>query len=431
VNFIVPHAVHHRLHRSTKFFAPPEFMHSLARHGLREFNDYLARCCLAASQGEYPAEIAVVDPTEAVWQGQSSSPFFSLCDHLNRLGLNYVICEQKSASQFQHVLDPYQQDAPLPSSGINFTGGDLAAMRRRLPDGSEYLLLGNVWSADTLRGQLSFNGKVFELELVPGEIAILGGPYECYRHPLQEQIRRVIDGVLPVRWDAPNCIPFNQHLSFLRTTAIPLRLLVPVAQSQVVFYAGRQLTGGLSERLFDDMYIGFELPSSSGDAEIHLTTAAAFDTPCLLLGEFDLELQTVGDYQQKCMSSYMLDMYDPSVAEFTLKPRRQALDSCCGWERQGQVFYSGKVSYDLGQQEILLGDELQLPAVCGLVELEADGQMLGKQIFAPYRFPLNELSGRHHLTLHCYNTMANRLERYAKPSGLLAAPKIVSIGRSS
>ncbi len=431
VNFIVPHAVHHRLHRSTKFFAPPEFMHSLARHGLREFNDYLARCCLAASQGEYPAEIAVADPTEAVWQGQSSEPFFSLCDRLNRQGLNYVICEQKSANQFQRVLDSYQQNAPLPDSGINFTGGDLAAMHRRLPDGQEYLLLGNVWSADTLQGQLSFNDKVFELELVSGEIAILGGPYECYRQPLPTQVRRVIDGVLPVRWDAPNCIPFNQHLSFRCTATLPLRLLVPTEQAQAVFYAGQQLTGGSPERLFDDKYSCFELPNNSADAEIHLSTAAAFDTPCLLLGEFDLDLQTTGDYQHKAMSSYMLNMYDPATAEFTLKPRRQALASACGWERQGQVFYSGKVSYDLGQQEILPGDELRLPDVCGIVELEADGQMLGKQIFAPYRFPLDKLCGRHRLTLHCYNTMANRLERYAKPSGLLAAPEIVAIGRSS
>jgi hypothetical protein len=427
VNFIVPHAVHHRLHRSTKFFAPPEFRHSLLRHGLRQFNDWLARCCQAAAQGEYPAEIAVPDPTEQVWQGHSSAPFFRLCDRLNRSGLNYVICDQKHAGQFPHLLDPEQPEQPLPAPGFDFSGGELAAMHRRLPDGSEVLLLGNVWSEQTLRGQLTFKGSSYELELASGEIAILGGPQENYRRPVKALLRRTLDAALPVVWDEPNCIPFEQQLSFRRSSALGLRLLVPAELSAAVFLSGEKLCGGRPERVFADEYVSFALPPECGETHISLNTAASFATPCLLTGDFDLELQTFADYHCRCMSSYMLDMYAPARAEFTLKPRRQTLDPTCGWEVQGQVFYSGKVSYDLGPQEILPGDELWLPAISGIAELEADGRCIGQRIFSPWRFPLGELQGPVHLKLHCYNTMANRLERYAKPSGLLGAPQIVAV----
>ena len=41
---------------------------------------------------------------------------------------------------------------------------------------------------------------------------------------------------------------------------------------------------------------------------------------------------------------------------------------------------------------------------------------------APYRFDLP--AGKHVLTLRLWNTMANRLERYAVPSGLTQPPVI-------
>jgi len=95
-----------------------------------------------------------------------------------------------------------------------------------------------------------------------------------------------------------------------------------------------------------------------------------------------------------------------------------------GWEVQGQPFYSGAAEYDLGEVDIADGDELALPAASGVIELLIDDVARGKCIWPPYRFKLGQFAGRHSLSLRCYNTLANQMERYAAPSGLTMAPRL-------
>ena len=59
INFIVPHAVHHRFREVIKFFAPPVFNWTTLEEGVREFNDNLAFNCMAAAEGEYVADYAI------------------------------------------------------------------------------------------------------------------------------------------------------------------------------------------------------------------------------------------------------------------------------------------------------------------------------------------------------------------------------------
>ena len=177
INFIVPHAVHHRFMDWSKFFAPPEFIHGTNLHGIRTFNDMLARYCQAATAGHLKAEVALLEPTEEVWQGNSSEMFFKLFDRLNRYAGGYVICPKAMANRYSCVIDSMTvanaEAVSLPQVSIAFSGGDVLFMRRELEDGTEYLLVANVWSNETLSGVLSFYGRQIQLLLEPGEIAVV------------------------------------------------------------------------------------------------------------------------------------------------------------------------------------------------------------------------------------------------------------------
>ena len=109
VNLIVPHAVHHRFQGIIKFFAPPEFTHSTLRHGLKQFNDRLARWCQAAATGKYLADYALIDPTEKVWRGKDPKPFFQFCNELNRRADGYVVVPETYNGSIPNVIDPLEK----------------------------------------------------------------------------------------------------------------------------------------------------------------------------------------------------------------------------------------------------------------------------------------------------------------------------------
>ena len=77
----------------------------------------------------------------------------------------------------------------------------------------------------------------------------------------------------------------------------------------------------------------------------------------------------------------------------------------------------------LGRIDISAGSFLELPGFRDIAELLVDGQPIGRLGLAPYRFALPE--GAHDLSLRIWNMMANRMERYAAPSGLPRPPVIV------
>ena len=155
---------------------------------------------------------------------------------------------------------------------------------------------------------------------------------------------------------------------------------------------------------------------------VELENAAGFTTPALLQGAFDVSLKTSGDYARIAYMQYALAMYEPKEAEFTLTARRIRLTLSQGWEKQGQLFYSGEVLIRLGEVMIPAGSRLELPGFRDTAELLIDGRFSARLGLAPYRFDSPE--GEHDLCLRLWNTMANRLERYAVPSGLTQPPVI-------
>lgn len=420
VNFIVPHAVHHRFRGGVKFFAPPEFAHSTHRHGLRPFNDMLARWCRAASEGEYCAEYAVVDPSRKVWRDRDASAFFDFCDRLNRRAEGYVIVPENYAGPVRQIVDPLDRVPELPAPSVTFTGGELAFMRRRL-DGEEYLLAANIWDPEPVSGTLSFQGKRIKLELEPGEIAVIGGPFESYRSPAARRTKKVFSDPCPVRWKEENVIPFERELRFSAPSGMKLSLLIPAGHSGAVRINGEECLGGTPEQVYDDEYRCFRFETAERNTVL-LEESAEFTVPALLRGDFDVDLKTSGDFAQVSHRTYLLEMYEPTEKSFTLTPRRTSLKLDSGWETQGQVFYSGEAEIRLGTAESGENDFLVLPGFANIAELLIDGVPSQRSGFSPYVFPLPP--GRHELILRCWNTMANRMERYAAPSGITCPPEI-------
>ena len=424
INFIVPHAVHYKFFAGTKFFAPPEFVHGPYGHSVREFNDWLASCCRAAASGEYLADIGVIDPAEYAWKHIDTEAFFALCDRLNRLPQGYVICRKEDASRFKVVIDPVA-DAnipPLPETDVSFDGGEVAFMRRRLADGTKYILVSNVWSDSVLTGTLRFDGGEYLLELYPGEIAVVGGPFESYRSPAITSLKSRFADALPVKWAAENVVPFDETLEFEAADGIAMHLEVPAALAGKAALDGVRLEGGVPVKVEDDDYVRYALPSVQ-KGSILLSEAATFQTPCRLVGEFDVASECDGDYDHVAFADYQLLMFAPKGELVKLSPRRKSLATDCGWASQGQIFYSNSVEYDLGEAEIAEGDMLRLPKVAGSASLLVDGKIAETLPFAPYDFKLGVV-GKHRLAVLCYGTYANLLERYAAPAGLLATPEL-------
>lgn len=420
VTFIVPHAVHHRLHGETKFFAPPEFSRTNLAAGARAFHDRLALWCMAASSGKYLVDLAVIDPTAEVWQGLDSTVFFQFCDRLNRRGCGYVIVPRREAGRFDCVADPVQGRIPeLPPARAGFTGGDLAYMPREL-NGEKYLLAANIWSDDVLQGTLTFEDRSVELELAPGEIAIVGGPWESFRKPVQKQVLQTFCE-LPVAFAGKNVIPFREKLEVDLAEEMTLLLQSP-AGSGAPLVDGAAPAGGEEILLYDDLYIQWPVTLSPGKHVLTAPEGVTFETPCLLAGEFDMDLHTVNDYHHTVKTTYMLEIMEPEKWSCTLTTRRKKLDTLCGWEKQGQLFYSGEAVYDLGVVDLPEKSFLALPGFTGTAELVIDGTAAARKSFAPYTCELP--AGSHHLQLRCWNSMANRFERYAAPSGLTRPPEI-------
>ena len=422
INFIVPHAVHHRFHELIKYFAPPVFNWTTLEEGIREFNDKLSFWCMAAAEGEYIAEYAVIDPTAEVWQDISSTPFFHLCDKLNRRADGYIIVPRNYSGPIKNIIDPVKDIPELPAPAVTFSAGDLAYMRRRLNQ-EEYLLAANIWNPEKMTGTLNYNGKSYEIELNPGEIAVFGGPFESYRSPVNYEVKKIFNGKYPVRWAAANVIPFEKELVFNCQENFTLTLSVPAENKGKVFFNGQELANFTDSFIFHDKYRRVNIKAVQGENRIEFENPCRFVQCAYLGGDFNVDVETSKDYAEIANRQYLLAIYNPSWKKFNLSKRTQFLSVECGWEKQGNIFYSGEAIVDLGTIDIADGDMLNLPGFKDIAELLIDGKAIERKALAPYCFTLPQ--GKHNISLRIWNSMGNQLERFSVPSGLTAAPEIV------
>lgn len=439
INFFIPHAVHHTFFGPVKHFAPPEFLSGSLRHGLHEFTDWLSHLCFVASQGKYIPDIAVIDPTPDIWAGKTDGKhIFDLCDKLNRLPCNYIICSREQAARFPRSLDVSEAaafDFSSLDNGIRFTGPDCAYMRRTLDDGTEYLLIANIWSDQTVNGNLTFNGKSYALELCPGEIAVIGGPWENYRSPSNYAHSMKLASAMPVKWLKQNIAPVLKPISWTNQTAVSdLRLLVPAVAVKTtdvnwqpvitrtdsvtnVQIDGIPLSDGTPCRMFGDDYTSFPLPSSSGSHSLTFTGTPSPSEPLYFVGDFNVKAITTGDFHEIAFSFYDLQVHYPENVRLEFSAPRTSSLLPGDWSAQGHPFYSGGVEYTLTLNGQAQNAVLEFPQVNGVLVI--DGQTL---IWPPFTYPVGNLDGSRTLRFTVYNTYANQIEMYRAPSGLLQPP---------
>jgi len=488
INFFVPHAVHHRLHGQTKYFAPPDFSeHGSLAHGLKQFNDWLAFMCMLSAQGELADPIAVVDTTRDIWRGASDGrELFALCVRLNEMPYNYVVADEEALRaaprRFKAVITAgirlsAELSSVLSKAGVPVIAGEAIGrlpeilgsdiefsgdakphyMRRRLASGKEFCLVANVTADHTITGRLRFKELSRDIELQPGEIAVVGECAECFRGPRdgERQILVELPDDYAVSWEKDNCVPLSrwedqngktatiagsiEPLFFRwtnRESVESIDILVPNAiepGDAGMTVDGKPLVNGESVMLFADNYHRYKADHArhAGKHEITWRGNKAINAPkynnLYLSGKFSADIETSEDYARSYLQFYNMELFLPSRANVFLA-RRQRRISPCSWTKQGHPFYSGAATYsfNISFPDSFPGGVLVFPAIGAVCSVKLDGRAIGTCIWAPYEFAIPTVKGMHALEFTVWNTLANMLEAYRAPSGLLAKPVILA-----
>ena len=418
VNFLIPHAVHHRFFGETKDFAPPEFLHSIWEAANPEFNDWLAWACEVASQGDFAPQLAVRLPVRELWGNHHDpEPFFALCDRLLRTGVQFVFVEDAEDGQARGlpVVEDAANPGTLPPPPASFDGGELLFHERLLPDGSRVLLAGNIWSDHEATGTIRWRGREQAIALAPGEIAVLGGPMEQFRLPQTAEWRE-LPGPFPVTWQHENMVPMWNLTEWRNEVGINSLKLFITSKLQLLSIDSCPPGVPMSAKVFDDEYLAYDAPVSPGCHTFAVAAAPSVHTHIYLAGDFDATVTTAGDFAREYSIIYSLRMFCPERAEVRLSPRRATL-RVGSWTGQGAPFYSGAVSYslDLPPEARRLRVESD-----DVVELLHNGRVVAKRIWSPYDFELPARAPGDRLELRVTNTLANQQEAMLRPSGIRA-----------
>ncbi len=484
VSFIVPHAYHIKLHKSSKFFAPPSFgKHSYFNFGMRQMNDFFARGTYLCSRGKLAVDLALLDPTDSIWAGTGDSWVeLDLAKRLNHAPQGYIISDMKGlhqkADQLKAVINPglpltQEERAEIANlglqlieaeeledlsvleqrfpTGIRWEGeGELMFMRRRLEDGSTLVIVANIECGDTLTGTLHIGQKSYTIELASGEMASFGGGLDSYREPAKTEERLMLAEQTAVTMEKPNIIPlfrwedqagtvFGLPQAAKRESSLDLNPLFPFTVSQAitdlellippefidsciggVYLDGKQLQAAGTTEVFDDPYLVYPFDVTEGRHTVELKLIAEVESQERLYLRGNFGAQIVIDPER-------LRYFNPRLSEkteLTLTQAPEQLRTDCSWTEQGYPFYSGSVCYEfeLDIPERFVNADLVLPSVGDGVKVYLDGELLDTGIFAPYRFPLHTTAGKHRLKLEVCNTFANMFSGFCQRSGLLATP---------
>ena len=479
ITFVVPHAYHHRFRGAIRYFAPPEYgRHSLLSHAMDVLNGEIAELCALISKGEPVYPVALIDPTEYVWMNRyDRKAYFAAFAALNRLPYGFVICDTEKllendygfqAAVYAGIELPEEIRAAIEEKGIPvYSGAELGRLseviqtdvryegegrphflRRRI-GGEEFTFLANIESEKPVRGRIRAYGREKELLLYPGDIRYISKNYDDIPEPEErgEEVLRLC-GPVPVLYDRPNCVPLecftSEGRSVLKTDDVrelafsftldggsdDLSLGIPGSVSGLVekiLLNGAECGGSERGKVFDEDYVFWRLSAREGRNTVRLVKNGAFRPfdRILLTGEFDAEVRTDGNYFRKAMQTYNLAVYVPGQAEITLKKRRTELVSGISWALQGQPFYSGGVTY-LFDPGVGAGGEYRLsfPLVRDTAYLTVNGEDLGKCVKPPYTFRFGLHAGKNELRLTVYDSLANAMECYAEPGGIVSEGRL-------
>ncbi len=440
INFLVPHAVHHRFHKHTKLHgAPPEQIVRAGIPAAKALNDFIGKYSALISQGSWTPRVAVVDPTDKILSGEitTAREIFELTDRLNFANIDYIILPEADAKNYETVFDPVSDGMPenLPEPDFTFTGKTLLGRVHTLDSGEKLLFAGNIWHDEITSGTLTFNGREVEIELAPGEIAVINGPFEEFRTPVKRNNQTGIPLPQEVTFDGDNHIPFHWNGSWMNSADLPdMRLAIPMSLADGAKFDGAELTGGEPMTIFDDYYLFYTVSGKAGkhslfipawadnaEKEIDwrpcaLAQISDFATPVRLFGKFDLALTTFNDFHHQVFAFYNLQMYYPERMELVLNPRTGNIS--------GSPFFAGKVSRTMQLDVDYKNAVIELPECVGTVELLIDGKSIGEKYFPPYRFNAGKISGKHTLTIVSDTMLTGFFEELRAAYGPLCDPVI-------
>ncbi|MEI8246524.1 MAG: hypothetical protein WCI51_11880 [Lentisphaerota bacterium] len=485
INFFIPHAVHHRLHGATKFFAPPDFSeYGSLSCGMKEFNDWLAQMCMYASSGRLVAPVAVLDPSRHMWRHESDGKAFLLaCNMLNDMPFGYVIVDENTiierSDMFKVMVNSklplstrlteacnasgcqiigVEEIAGLPEmlgNDVMFDGdGKLQYMRRRLESGREILLAANIVNGKNVSGSICFNGIKTTLELYPGEIVVLGEGLKFFEDSLPSRNVIMLPDEYEVKWDQKNIIPLSRwenaagNIMTLSTAedSVFFRwenrqeletpfLLIPenLLKTDMVFLIDGQRPGEGSQcSLFADQYQQFKLACAGtrGCHSIEMRYANVKQihdwNNIYLAGNFSVEIASSNERACRYRQFYNMELFLPSTVKNYLDVPKRTLKAG-SWAEQGYPFYSGKATYSFNcnMPQNFTGGQLVLPEVKSVCSVKINGIDVGKRIFPPYRFKIPKVCGCCCIEIEVWNTLGNMLEEYRVKSGILLPPFII------
>ena len=439
INFTVPHALHHRFRNRAKLHgAPPEQIVRAGERTAKALNDFIGKYSALISQGEWTPRAAVVDPTERLLRGEvTGEAFFELCDRLNKHNVDHIILPEEDAAKYEFVFDPTKDGIPetLPEPDFTFTGTTLLGRVNTLASGEKVLFVGNIWSDEIAVGELTFEGRTVALELAPGEIAVINGPFEEFRAPADRKAKLTVKLPETVSFSEDNHIPFHWNGSWENRVDLPdMRLAIPLAIAAGATFDGVPLSGGDLAPIYDDFYYFFTVSGKAGKHAFYLPAwetdqntdvdwrpvaeakVSDFPTPVRLFGKFDVDLHTHNDFHRPVFAYYNLIMHYPEKMEIFLDRRSGKMS--------GEPFYRGSITHTIDLECDFDRAVIELPKCTGTVELFLDGRSLGTCFATPYRYAAGKLTGKHRLEIVTESLLTGFFEEYREAYGPLCDPLI-------
>ncbi len=482
VTFVVPHAYHHKFRGEIKYFAPPEYSeNSLLKHSVDVINRKIAALTCMMSKGEPVYPVALIDPTEYVWLGEyDKNEYFDAFAHLNRLPYGFVICDAGKlinndygfkAAVYAGINPTDEIKNKIENKGIKlfsykdidklggvikpdvcYEGEGTPHFQRRIIDGEEFTFIANIESEKAIKGKIKAYGKEKELYLYPGDIRYVSKTYDDIPEPEKngEYICAFPD-TTPVKFDSLNCIPLEYFtsdgktvtktgdekkitFSFTAKDALnSLKFCIPddcLGIIEKVVFNGTECLCGEKSKVFDDDYTVYSLFAVKGANTIELIKngAVPYYDRILLTGEFDAEIITDKRYYKKAIETYNLSVYIPEKAEVMLDRRRAVLSTLRSAVLQGQPFYSGGITYRFNPVVNQTAKyRLIFPLIRDTVYLTVNGKPYGKTVKPPYSFEFELENGENEILLTVYNSLANSMECYLEPGGIVSHGILVKI----
>lgn len=474
VTRVVVSEYNHKYLGEVKYFAPPDYaQYSTLQYSMDVINKEIAEFACMMEKGRSVCPVVLIDPTEYVWKNDyDNAPYFKAFAELNRLPYGFTICDtdkiiekdfgfkvavyagiklspekrKKIESKGIVVLsgDRLDEIAKYVKVDVKYEGEGTPLFSRKIIDGEEFTFIANVESETPIKGKIHAYGKSKELVLYPGDVRYISLNYDDIPDTVHGEKICELPEIAPVRFEKPNIVQLEYFKAEGKTVSKidndpkidftftakdelkGLKLYIPKNCEKAlgsVALDGTPLVFSYG-KIFDEEYFVYPLPDiKTGAHVISIEKEGAFKyyDRIILEGEFDAEIKTDKTYYKEIMFLYNIEIFIPKNAEISLSKRSETLKTDESVALQGQPFYSGAITYDFKVNAPENGKYLlKFPLVRDAAFVTVNGEFAGKIVKPPYEYEISLLRGENDISVKVYNTMANAMECYLEPGGLVS-----------